>query len=190
MNNYSTQSYFSALCDVFYITIGEVRKQEIKEEELEATCPSSELEVITSLLKAAEHEELQKKYVVQKFTIEELEERKKELSEQLQAYRNNYKVFKEESRVWSLRYQSTKDEIIRVLDEVKKEKGSLIISSTNQIFALMIIFNEKEIKNYKVINTNELYLRSFPVDDMAVEFFRAYTLEDGKGMRELVKKYL
>lgn len=191
MDQYTLQGYFKSLCNSFYIAYEQVKRLEKLEEELESTCPEEELELVRNLLEISVPEELEQKYMASKYSKEELEKRKEELELAKDEYDEKCKELEEPRTFWSeLLWKKGSKSIALVLKQIKKENFSVIVTSKEEIIALMAFFKNYSVEEYGIINTEEQYLKSFPSDKkMYEDFFAAYCLADEDEMKKVIKKY-
>lgn len=191
MNQDTLQSYFKSLCNSFYIAYEQVKQLEKLAEELESTCPDEELEIVERCLKVYELEEWQQKYIMQKYSKEELEKQKERLEMAKKEYDEKCEELERPYRFWnnSLWERGAKN-ISGLLGTMKENGFSIIVTNREEIIALMAFFRERSVKEYRIINTDEQYLKSFPTGEkMYEEFYAAYCLEDDKEMEKVIHKY-
>lgn len=191
MNQYTLQSYFKSVCNSFYIAYEQVKRLEKLEEELESTCPDEELKMVKRCLKVYEsEEEWQQKYIMQKYSKEELEKRKEELEQAKNEYDEKCKELKRPKDFWAeLLWKNIKD-IEAILFKIIRNKFSVIVTSKEEIIALMAFFRDNSVGRYRIINKDEQCLKSFPTGKkMYEEFFSAYCLCDNEEMEKVIKKY-
>ena len=192
MDQCTLQSYFKSICNSFYIAYIQVKRLEKLEDELESICPEKELELVKNLLEISVPEELQQKYMASKYSKEELlEKRKEELELAKKEYDEKCKELQEPKWLWNeLLWKTAGRSIALVLKQIKEEDFSVIVTSKEEIIALMAFFRGKSVKEYRIINTDEQYLKSFPTGEkMYEEFYAAYCLEDDKEMEKVIHKY-
>ena len=191
MDQYTLQSYFKSLCDSFYIAYSQVKRLEKEMDELDSTCPDEELKTVKSCLKVYELEEWQQKYIVQKYSKEELEKRKEELELAEKEYEGKCKELEWPYRFWNNSlWEGGAKNILRLLGTIRDDDFSVIVTSKEEVIALMAFFRERSVKEYRIINTDEEYLKSFPTGEkMYEDFFAAYCLADEDEMEKVIKKY-
>lgn len=188
MEQDALQSYFESLCNSFYIAYTQVKRLERERKELYNSTPSeSELDMVKSLLKMYEDEEFKQMYLMEKYSKEELEARKRELELGLQKYEDESKKLEEPLRFWSDRMNKVADEIERTILSIKRRE--FIITRKEEIFALMAFFRKHTVSEHQIVNTQAVYLQSFPTGEMSEEFLEAYLAEDGEKMYNVIKKY-
>jgi len=192
-NQYTMQTYFKKLCDSFYVAYKEIKRIKEMYEELEKTDPQLELEMVKRILKISALEEGEKfegKYISHKYSMQELEERKTELAELKEQYEKDSKKLNEASEFWSELYEQNVEQISRLLKKIHKKGFQVIVTSKEEVFALMEFFSSNSVKKYRIINIDENCLKSFPTgEELYTEFYRAYCLEDTSRMEEVVQKY-
>lgn len=191
MEQYTLQSYFKSLCNSFYIAYKQVKRLKKLEEELESTCPYEELKLVENLLEISVPEELEQKYMASKYSKEELEKKKEELELAKKEYDEKCKELEEPKRFWGeLLWKKGMSSIASVLKQIDEVNFSVIVTNKEEIIALMAFFREYSVKEYRIINTDEQYLKSFPTGrKMYEEFFATYCLEDDYGMKKVIRKY-
>ena len=191
MDQYTLQSYFKSLCNSFYIAYSQVKRLEKLEEELESTCPDEELKMVKRYIKVYEsEEEWQQKYIMQKYSKEELEKRKEELEQAKNEYDEKCKELKRPKDFWAeLLWKNIKD-IEAILFKIIRKKFSVIVTSKEEIIAFMAFFRDNSVGRYRIINTDEQYLKSFPTGEKMYEkFYAAYCLADDEEMEKVIHKY-
>lgn len=182
------QSYFKSLCNSFYIAYEQVKRLEKEMDELDITYSDEELEMVKSCLKVHELEEWQQKYIVQKYSKEELEKRKEELEQAKKEYDGKCKELERQYMFWNNLGEAKN--ILRLLGTIKDYNFSIIVTNREEIIALMAFFRERSVREYRIINTDEEYLKSFPTGEkMYEDFFNAYYLADDDEMKKVIKKY-
>lgn len=185
------QSYFESVCNSFYIAYKQVRRLEKLEEELESTCPDEELKMVKRCLKVYEsEEEWQQKYIMQKYSKEELEKRKEELEQAKNEYDEKCKKLQGLRDFWAELFWKNVKDIEAILFKIIRNKFSIIITSKEEIIALMAFFRDNSVGRYRIINTDEQCLKSFPTGEkMYGEFLSAYRSENADEMEKVIKKY-
>lgn len=115
---------------------------------------------------------------------EELELAKKE-------YDEKYKELQDPKWLWNeLLWKTAGRSITILLKQIKEEDFSVIVTSKEEIIALMAFFRGISVEEYRIINTDEQCLKSFPTGEkMYEEFFSAYCLCDNEKMEKVIKKY-
>lgn len=192
-NQYTMQTYFKSLCDSFYIAYKELERIGEEDERLAKIDPQKELEMVKELLKISEleeAEEFQGKYISQKYSRKELEEKKNELKKLNKQHENACEKLEGSSKFWTDLLVRNIEEISRVLKKMQKKGFSVIVTNKEEIIALMNFFSSNSVKEYRIINIKEECLMSFPSgDDMYNEFYNAYCLGDDSKMKEVYEKY-
>lgn len=191
MDQYTLQSYFKSLCNSFYIAYKQVKRLEKEMDELDSTCLDEELEMVKSCLQVYKTEEWQQKYIIQKYSKEELEKRKEELEQTKKEYDEKCKELERSYRFWNNSlWEGEAKNIWRLLGTIKEENFSVIVTNKEEVIALMAFFRERSVEEYRIINTDEQCLKSFPTGEkMYEEFFSAYCLCDDEEMKEVIHKY-
>lgn len=195
------QSYFKSICNSFYIAYEQVKRLEIEEYKLEDSDPYEELKLVENLIKISVPEELEKKYMTPKYSKEELKKRKEELELAKKKYEADCEELKLPNWFWgTILWDICGKSISLVLQQIKKENFSIIVTSKEEIIALMAFFRGHTVNEYDIINTDAQYLELFPTGEkMYEEFLQAYLKEkdvngketyDGlEPMKEVIKKY-
>lgn len=190
MNQKELQSYFTSLCKSFYIAYRQVKRLEKEKDELEETGPQDELEVINQLLGMPDEDPYWQKYVTQNCSKEELKARKEELEKSLEEYEEKKKKLEYVRSEWGRNYNKMVKAIEVLIITINDNELSITISSKEEITALMYFFREHNVSDYKVINTDEKSLKSFPAGKKKYqEFYQAYCLKDYEEMKKVCRKY-
>lgn len=191
IDQYTLQSYFESLCNSFYIAYSQVKRLEKLDEELESTCLDEELKMVKSCLQVYKSEEWQQKYIMQKYSKEELEKRKEELEQAKKKYDEKCKELKGlRDFCWDELFWKNVKDIEAILFKIIRNKFSIIITSKEEIIALMAFFGDNSVGRYRIINTDEQCLKSFPTGEkMYEDFYAAYCLEDDEEMKKVIQRY-
>lgn len=192
-NQYTMQTYFKKLCDSFYVAYKEMKRIKEMYEELEKTDPQSELEMVKRILKISaleEGEEFEGKYISHKYSEQELEERKAELAKLEEKHKEDSKKLNEASEFWSELYEQNTKQISSLLKKIHEKGFEVIVTSKEEIFALMEFFSRNSLTKYRIINCDANCLISFPSgEEMYRDFYAAYCSVDNSEMEEVVQKY-
>lgn len=192
-NQYTMQTYFKKLCDSFYVAYKEIKRIKEMYEELEKTDPQQELEMVKRILKISaleEGEEFEGKYISHKYSEKELEERKAELVELKEQHEKDSKKLNEASEFWSELYEQNIKQIFSLLKKIHKKDFEVIVTSKEEILALMEFFSRNSLTRYRIISMDENCLKSFPSgEEMYIEFYAAYSSVDNARMEEVIQKY-
>lgn len=188
MDQYTLQSYFKSLCKSFYIAYKQVKRLEEKQKEIEATNPQDELKTVNMLLR--NHESLKKLgTIVQVCSEEELEQKKEQLENLKSVYEKKCEELEGPKKFWSGRlWNDCAINIEHVIESIKKRNYTIIVTSKEEVFALMAFFRENSVEVYRIINVEE-DLSCFPTDDMSKEFLEAYISCNADNMDKICKKY-
>lgn len=187
---YKLQSYFESICNSFYIAYTQVKRLEMQIDSIESQTTADEYKIVNKILEISSEEGDLEKYITQKYTIEELQKKKKELEESIN--QNDQKKIELDAKLcfWTNCLWKKVKEITQVIGVLKDEGYKLIITSQEEIIALIAFYNEYKVSDYRIIDDEEKSLKDFPSDKkMYQEFFMAYCLEDDEKMREVYKKY-
>lgn len=191
MDQYTLQSYFKSVCNSFYIVYENVKRLEKEMDELESTCPNEELKMVKSCLQVYKSEEWQQKYIIQKYSKEELVKRNEELEVAKKKYEVRYKELYFASQFWrETLWWREKRNIDTILNEIRRSYFSVIVTRKEEIIALMAYFENHHIGRYGIINTNEQYIKSFPTGEkMYEEFLAAYRSKNDDEMNKVIVNY-
>ena len=190
MDEYTLQSYFKSLCNSCYIAYKQLVRLEEEMDELNSTCPDEELEMVKSCLQVYKSEEWQQKYIMQKYSKEELEKRKEELELAEKEYDEKCEKLDRPKQIWSNLFWKNVKNIAEILAIIKENYFSIIVTSKEEVIALMAFFKDHDLSNYRIINTDEQYLRSFPTGEkMYEDFYAAYCLNDDDEMKKVIQRY-
>lgn len=188
MNVYTLQSYFKSLCDSFYIAYAEVKRLEIGLEEVDSTVEEETLEKVKEVLTAMEDTESPiHKYINFKHTELEMEEEKARLEAIINQKNEKSESIGEEKKVWSKWMWNLKEQIYRALLQISREKQTIIITSKEEIYALMFVYRSEG--TIRVLNTKEEYLISYPKNDkICYDFLENYLGGNEKKMKEFYEE--
>lgn len=188
MNGYTLQSYFKSLCNSFYIAYAEVKRLERELEEADSTSEVEMLETIEKVLATMKNtENPAHKYIDFKCTEAELEAEKARLEQIIHQKDEKSETIKEEKVVWAEWMSYSKDEICRVLWQTGREEQTIIVTSKEEIYALMFVYRSEGL--IPVLNTKEQYLTSFPKNNKVYcDFLKIYLSENEEEMKEFCKE--
>ncbi len=195
MNEYTMAKYFESLCNSFYIAYTQGKRLEEQREELEKNYPDKELEIVEKLIelsKISSSNELKEKYAEQKFSQEQLEKRKEKLKMQKEACEDGDREIQYQLNFWLGKIWNTVKNIKQLLYRMKNENLSIIITSEEEIVALIAVFRSESQamdKFANIINTKEESLKSFPTSELCQAFLRAYQLKNKEEMEQVIEKY-
>lgn len=184
MNQYNLQSYFKSLCNSFYIAYEQVKRLEKEQESLEKESPKKDLETAKGLLKIGDEILTPNKYVILKHSREQLLKEKEKLEEMISFWSDN---------MWA-DYEAIKC----ALYTIKDNNFYIIVTTKEEIYALMRFYYEHTVEDYPVVNMEKEYREAFPTGEEVYEdFLKAYDFDywaDAKGvedgaMKELYEKY-
>lgn len=209
MNQYDLQSYFKSLCNSFYIAYEQVKRLEKERKELRSQYSEEDLEVVNSIINLIEEKTTTNKYIIILYSNEELEEKKERLEKEKEEYIERIKELNKILEYWSdfmwdthkvisdfiksiIRYEEDNEEID------KDNKFSVIVTTKQEVYALIAFYSNNSVEEYPIINMEEKYRESFPTGEEVYEdFLKAYDFDywaDAKGveegaMKEVRKKY-
>lgn len=184
------QRYFKSLCKSFYIVYKQVKRLENEEDELGKNYPKDEIDVIDTVLEMLDEEKDFQKYITCNSSKEELQARKEELEQSLEKYKKKEKELENEKCEWSHNYGEIVTAIETVIRTIADNESSIIVSSKEEITALMYFFRRYSVREYRVINTERENYKLFPRDkEEYLKFYQAYCLEDDEEMKKVCRKY-
>lgn len=180
MGQYELQSYFKSICDSFYIAYQQVRRLEREIEELEKTSKEQELELLEKMKPFYEVEDKEfQKYISLRCSKEELESEKERLEEFQKKYRQKLAKLNEICNAWVDLMIEDRRRIESIVEEIKGNKYSIIITSKAQIYALMDFYKYYPVKRFPIINEEELAKKTFFAEGTTLyeDFLTAYHLD-------------
>lgn len=190
MNQKELQSYFASLCKSFYIVYKQVKRLEKEVVKLKKTDPKEELKVVNELLEMPEQNKNWQKYITSKCSKEELQAKEKELKEALKEYNQGHDELIREIEKWDNNYKIIAKAVEELMDTLRDEEVTVKVSSKDEIYALMCFYRENSVIQFRVIDTDEKALKSFPSDKKKYqEFYEAYCVQDIDAMDEVCRKY-
>lgn len=188
MKQDTLQSYFKSLCNSFYIAYAEVKRLEEELEKVDSTVEEKNLEKVKEVLTAMRDTESPiYKYISFKYTETELELEKAELELIIHQKYEKIKNIEEEKSPWSKWMWDLRGQIYRTLLQIKREKQTIIVTSKEEVYALMLIYREEGLIN--VLEIKEEYLTSFPKNDkVCSNFLEIYLSKNEERMKEFCKE--
>lgn len=188
MKQYTLQSYFKSLCNSFYIAYVEVKRLERELKEADSTVEEENLENVKEVLKIMKDTESPiHKYINFKSTEPELEAEKVGLEQIIHQKDEKRKNMLEEKGTWSEWMWYSKDKICTVLLQTEIEKQTIIVTSKEEIYALMFVYRSEGL--IPILNTKEQYLESFPKSDkVCCDFLEIYLSKNEKRMKEFCEE--
>lgn len=187
MKQDTLQSYFKSLCNSFYIAYAEVKRLEEELKKVDSTVEKKNLEKVKEVLTAMRDTESPiHKYISFKYTEAELELEKAEL--ELIIHQKDKKTETiEEMRLWAKWMRELRGQIYRTLLPIEREKQTIIVTSKEEVYALMLIYREEGLIN--VLEIKEEYLTSFPKNDkVCSNFLEIYLSKNEERMKEFCKE--
>lgn len=190
MDGYAMQSYFKELSNAYYIAYQQMKRLVKEIDQLEELDVTEEIQIIEKLQSMDITSEITKQYLSVNFSEQKLADIKKELVKQQKDYEARETNLNREYTDWRHRKENLDDMIREVIKTIKENDFRIIVTSKEQIIALIGFFSRELVEHYKVINVEEEFLQSFPTKEKyCQEFFEAYCLEDNDAMEKLHKKY-
>lgn len=188
MNGDTLQSYFKSLCNSFYIAYVEVKRLERELKEADSTVEKENLEKVEEVLTAMrDTESLIHKYINFKSTEPELEAEKAELEQIIDQKDLKSKIMKEENAFWSEWMWHLENEIWRVLLEIRRMEKTIIVTSKEEVYALMFVYRSEGL--ITILNTKEQYLEPFPKSDkVCCDFLKVYLSKNEEKMKEFCEE--
>ena len=188
MNGYILQSYFKSLCNSFYIAYAEVKRLERELEEVDSTVEKGNLEKVEEVLTAMRDTENPiHKYISFKNTEEELETEKAELEQIIDQKDLKSKIMNEENAFWSEWMWHLENEIWRVLLQIRRMEKTIIVTSKEEVYALMFVYHSEGL--ITILNTKEQYLEPFPKSDkVCCDFLKIYLSKNEEKMKEFCEE--
>lgn len=171
MNQYELQSYFKSLCNSFYIAYDQVNRLEKEEERLNSNYNEEDLEAIKSLLKMEDRITIPNKYVTLNYSREELLKEKERLEAEKREYEKQYEELQKILRYWSDIMWEVYHLIEKVLYTIKNNKFSIIVTTKEEVYALILFYCEHLVKDCPVVNLEEEYKKAFPTGEEVYAIF-------------------
>ncbi len=113
---------------------------------------------------------------------------------------NEQKAAEKDIFFWERELKQIKKSIVYVLSKIHNSNFSLVITTEEEVIALMLYYQEYLFISYPFINTDKMYLKVFPKSEMCNEFLDAYfevIISDATGtdtgidqMLNVINKYL
>lgn len=202
MGQYELQSYFKSLCNSFYIAYRQVKRLEREIEELETTSKEQELEMIETMEPFYEREieeELQK-YISLKCSKEEWQKERERLQTFQEDYRRKHAKLERKCEAWADLMKENQYRIESIIQRIKKNKYSVIITSEAELYALIAFYDSYPAKRYPIIKEKEQYKEEFSTEGtLYKDFLNAYLCDlqatafncntDTENMHKVYKKY-
>lgn len=159
MNQYDLQSYFKSLCNSFYIAYEQVKRL------------GKELDILRHAYNEREY-----------YNKEELEKNKERLEIEEQEYKVKSKELGKVLRIWLDRISKMYQEIVSTISIIRNNKFSIIITTKEEIYALMCFYSRwcQPVTEYPIVNMEEEFRQVFPTGEKVYEDFRYAYEEDMK----------
>lgn len=175
MNQYDLQSYFKSLCNSFYIAYSQVKRLEKERERLQNDYHEEDLKTVKGLLGIASWVIVPNKYVTLKYSSEELLQEKERLEAKKEENERDIKELSKILEFWSSCMYRDLEAIKGVINTIKNNNFSIIVTTKEEIYALISFYAENRIKKYPIVNVEEEYKQVFPTGEkMYDEFFYLY----------------
>lgn len=188
MKQYTLQSYFKSLCNSFYIAYVEVKRLERELKEADSTVEKENLENVKEVLKIMKDTESPiHKYINFKSTEPELEAEKVRLEQIIHQKDEKRKNMNEENSFWSEWMWHLENEIWRVLLKIERMEKTIIVTSKEEVYALMFVYRSEGL--IPILNTKEQYLESFPKNNkVCSNFLKVYLSENEEKMKKFCEE--
>lgn len=188
MNGYKLQSYFKSLCNSFYIAYAEVKRLEEKMESVDATEERESISCLREILEVVKDKNNPcHKYMEVKWTENKLNEEKERLEEVISEKVEKSRELEIQLKSWCEWLRKQKDGIYSVLLAIKRNNQRIVITSKEDVYALMFVYRSEGLIN--VLNIEEQYLISFPKSNkVCYDFLEIYLSENEERMKEFCEK--
>lgn len=188
MEQDTLQSYFKSLCNSFYIAYAEVKRLERELEEVDSTSDQESLECVKKVLEVVKDKDnLAHKWMNFKSTEPELEAEKAELEQIIDQKDLKSKNMNEENAFWSEWMWHLENEIWRVLLQIERMEKTIIVTSKEEVYALMFVYRSEGL--IPILNTKEQYLEPFPKSDkVCCDFLKIYLTENEEKMKKFCEE--
>lgn len=190
IDQYKVQSYFKGVCENFCIVFKEVKRLENQKKELQELSPTEELKLVNKIMGMLEQKESTEKYITHKYSKEELEKEKQVLQEKQQECNDELKKCEIEAEFWNRRFAKVTEELEDLISAIRRKGLTVIVTSEEEIIALMYFYRDNSVKTYDIINIEEKNLIPFPDGKkMYEDFYSAYCLKDDEEMERNYNRY-
>ncbi len=167
MSQYDLQSYFKSLCNSFYIAYEQVKRL------------GKELNILRHVYNEREY-----------YNKEELEKNKERLEIEEQEYKVKSKELSKVYNIWTNRISKIYLEIMSTILIIKDNKFSIIITTKEEIYALMCFYSRwcQSVTEYPIVNMEEEFRQVFPTGEQVYEdFLYAYEKDMKFGSNEFME---
>lgn len=72
---------------------------------------------------------------------------------------------------WRERIYNCQQELKSIIEDIEFNKISIIVSTKEEVFALIWLYTKPSYCNYNVVNINEEAERAYPMDDLWCQYF-------------------
>lgn len=190
MDQYTLQSYFTSLCDAYYIAYSKKNRILKEDEELKKTDKTAEIKVVEQLKELDITDEIKNRYFSEHFSQEELGKIQKRLQEEQEEYKKKKDKINKDYSYLRQQIAGLEKQIVETVKEVEENGYTVIITSKKQIIPLISLFYKTEISGTRVINMEEEFLKLYPIGDkLCEEFFKAYSSENNEMLIQLYAEY-
>lgn len=175
MTGYEIQSYFKSLCNSFYIAYDQVKRLEKEKKELNDNYDETDLETVKSLIEMESRVTIPNKYVTLKYSRSELLKEKALLEAKAQEYERKYKELDDTCSFWSDNMWQDYEAVKSTLYTIERNNFSIIVTTKEEIYALMRFYYEHTVEDYAVVNIEKEYREAFPTgEELYDDFMLAY----------------
>ncbi len=196
MNQYDLQRYFKSLCNSFYIAYEQVKRLKEEKKALNNDYNEEDLKMVNSLLEISVVDSTQNKYVIYKYSHEELEKEKERLEAERQEFEGKTEELEKIRNYWFDSMLRVFADIERVLFTIKDNNFSIILTTKAEIYALMHFYGHCNhlVYKYPIVNVKEYSKKVYKTkNEVYLDFLHAYEsgLENGwaDDMSRLYNKY-
>lgn len=176
------QSYFNELSKAYYFTYQQIKR--LKGQKIADR--TEEIQII----KMMEKLETKSQYFPFHVSKQELAVIREKLEKEHKEAENVRYQNQEELKKWRERGNSLGQMIEELICNIDKKKIQIIITSKEQIIALINFYSKMHIKDWKIINREEESLKCFPIgENYYKEFWEAYCTENDDMMKRVHYKY-
>lgn len=180
LNEYELQSYFKSLCNSFYIAYSKVKRLEEEKKNLQSGYDEESLEIVKSLIELESWVTIPNKYVTLEYSREELLKEKERLEAEEQEYEKKSKELMKTLRIWSDNMWKEYQAIARILYMIRDNKFHVIVTTKQEIYALILFYANYRVEACPIININEECRKIFPTGEKIYDDFLYAYEEDMK----------
>lgn len=185
MNQYDLQSYFKSLCNSFYIAYEHVKRLKKEEKDLINSYNEEDLEIVKGLLGIEACITVPNKYVTLAYSYEKLEKEKERLEAEEQEFERKIEEIGKIRSFWSDNMWKDIEAIKSVIYKMTDEGYSIIVTTKEEIYALVWFYYCHSVKDFPIINMDEEGRQAFPnIEELSDDFIFAYEQALDKGEKE------